>query len=63
MVSIPYLRGGDFFWTCVKGNIIEGKDQYESIVIRGFDYKLSKEEYGGGVQYGLDEYPYFKHQI
>ena len=30
-VSVPHAKGGRIVWTCVKGNIIKGKEQYEAI--------------------------------
>ena len=49
MVSGPNPKGGNLVWTCVKDNIIEEKDQYEAIGLRGFDYKLFEEEEGGVI--------------
>ena len=49
------------FWTCVKDHIIDGKDDYKDIGLRGFDYKSFEEEEGGGTREGLDGYPYLKH--
>ena len=50
----------------MKDNIIEEKEDRESIGIRGFYYKLfEEEEVGGvvGVWEVLDGYPYLKHII
>ena len=57
-VSVTYPKGGNILWACVKDNIIKEKDQYKSIGLRGFDYKLFEEEDGGGVIEGLDRYTY-----
>ena len=40
LVSFPYPEGGDIVWTCVKDHIIDEKDQYKVIGIRGFHCKL-----------------------
>ena len=37
-VRSAYKRG-DIFWTCVKDDIIEEKEDYEYIELRGFGYK------------------------
>ena len=47
-MSFPHPKGGNIFWTCVKGNIIEENEDYKSIGLRGFNYKLFYEEEGGG---------------
>ena len=44
-MSVPHPKGG----ICVKDNIIEERDQYEDIGLRGFDYKLFDKEEGGGI--------------
>ena len=54
MMSIPHPKGGGIVWTCTKDHIIDEKDQYKSIGIIGFDYKLFEEEEGGGTREGLD---------
>ena len=47
----------------MNNHIINEKKQYVSIGLHGFDYKLFEGEDGGGVQYGVDGYPYLKHLI
>ena len=49
LVSVPHPKGGNIVWTCVKDNIIEENYQYKAIGLRGTDYKLFKEEEGGGI--------------
>ena len=44
----------------MKDHIIEEKEQYEAIGIRGFDCKLFEEEEGMGTKEGLYGYPYLK---
>ena len=39
-VSVPHPKGGDIVWTCVKDHIIDEKEDYKSIGLRGFDYTL-----------------------
>ena len=39
-VSVPHQKEGNIVCTCVKNNIINEKEQYEAIGLRGFDYKL-----------------------
>ena len=51
------------FWTCVKDHIIDGKDDYKDIGLRGFDYKSFEEDQGGGNREGLDGYSYLKHLV
>ena len=62
-VSVPHPKGGAIVWTCVKDHIIDEKEDYKDIGLRGFDYKLFEEEEGGGTREGLYGYPYFKHII
>ena len=58
----PYTpKGGGAVWTCVNNHIINEKEKYESIGIRGFYYTLFEEEKGGGTREGLYGYPYLKH--
>ena len=52
-MSVPHLKGGDMFWTCMKDNIIDEKEYYEAIGLNGFDYKLFEEEEGGGDLIGI----------
>ena len=35
-------------WTCVKNHVIDKKEDYKYIGLRGFDSKLFEEEEGGG---------------
>ena len=62
-MSVPHLKGGTSFWTCVKDYIIDEKEDYKDIGLRGFDYKLFEEEEGRGTREVLDGYPYLKHLI
>ena len=45
----------------MKDNIINYKEQYEAIGLRGFDYKLFEGEEGDGIREGLDGYTSLKH--
>ena len=63
LVSVPHPKGGKIVWTCVKDHVIEEKDDYKEIGLRGFDYSLFEEKEGGGKRYGLDRYPCLKHLI
>ena len=47
----------------MKDHIIDEKEDYTDIGLRGFDYKSFEEEEGGGTRKGLDGYPYLKHLI
>ena len=49
-MSVLHPKGGGIAWNCLEGNIIDKKEDYKAIEIRGFDYKLFEEEEGGGVQ-------------
>ena len=49
-MSVPHPKGGKIVWTCVKNNIVEEKEDYKTIELRGFYYKSFKEEEGGGVK-------------
>ena len=62
-MSIPHPKGKNIVWTCVKDNIINEKEEYKAIGLRGFDYRLFEEEEGGGTRQGLDGCPYLKHLI
>ena len=44
-------------------HIINEKDQYKAIGLRGFDYNSFEEEEGGRNRERLDGYPYLKHLI
>ena len=50
MVSVPHPKGGEFVWTCVKDHIIDKKEDYKDIELRGFNYSLFEEKEGGGKQ-------------
>ena len=43
MVSVTHPKGGKIVWTCVKDHIIDKKEDYKEIGLRGFDYKLFEE--------------------
>ena len=60
-VSVPYPKGGTIVWTCVKDHIIDEKEDYKEIGLRGFDYSLFEEKKGRGKRERLDGYPYLKH--
>ena len=48
-MSVTHKKGGNIVWTCAKDNIIEEKEDYEAIGLRGLNYKLFEEEEGGEV--------------
>ena len=62
-VSVPHPKGGGIVWTCTKDHIIDEKEEYKEIGLRGFNYSLFEEKEGGGKREGLDGYPYLKHLI
>ena len=62
-MSVPHPKGGAIVWTCVKDHIIDEKEDYKDIGLRGSDYKLFEEEEGGGTRKVLDSYPYLRHLI
>ena len=39
LVSVPHLKVGNIVWNFVKEHIIDEKEQYKYIGLRGFDYK------------------------
>ena len=47
----------------MKDRIINEKEDYKYIGLRGFYCKLFEEEEGGGTREGLDGNPYLKHLI
>ena len=47
----------------MKDHIIDEKEQYEAIGLRGFDYKLLEEEEVGVTREVLGGCPYLKHLI
>ena len=62
-MSVPHPKGGVIVWTCVKDRIINEKEDYKYIGLRGFYCKLFEEEEGGGTREGLDRNPYLGHLI
>ena len=38
-VSVPHPKGGTIVWTCVKYHVIDEKEDYKEISIRGFNYR------------------------
>ena len=52
-VFIPHPKGENIVWTCLKDHIIDEKDQYKYIGLRGFGYTLFEEEEVGGTREGL----------
>ena len=47
MVVLHPKGGGDWvIFTCVKDDVFEVKEEYKSIGLQGFDYKLFDEEEG-----------------
>ena len=62
-MSVTHPKGGGIVWTCVKDHIIDEKEKYEYIGLRGLDCTIFDEEDDGGAREGLDSYPYFKHLI
>ena len=50
--SVPHPKGGEMFWTCVKDHVIEEKEVYKEIRLRGFDYSLFEEKGGQGEMRG-----------
>ena len=62
-VPVPHTEGGGIVWTCVKDRIIDEKQQYEAIGLRGFYYKLFEEEEAGGNRERLEGCPYLEHLI
>ena len=53
MVSVPHPKCGKIVWTCVKDHVIEEKEDYKEIGLRGLDYRLFEEKEGGGKREGL----------
>ena len=47
----------------MKGRIIDEKEDYKDIGLRGFDYKLFEEEDGRGTREVLYGFSYLKHLI
>ena len=47
-MSVPHTKGGEIVWTCVKDHIIDEKEYYKDIGLRGFIINyLSKRGVGG----------------
>ena len=46
-MSVPHPKGRAIVWTCVKDRIINEKEDYKDIGIRGYDYFLRKRRVGG----------------
>ena len=63
LVSVPHPKGGNIVCTCVKDNIIQERDNYETIGLSGFCYKLFEEEELGWFQDRLDGYTDLEHPI
>ena len=43
LVSVPHPKGGAIVWTFVKDHIIDEKEYYKDIGLRGFDHKVFEE--------------------
>ena len=43
-MSVPHPKGGTIVWDCVKDHIVDEKEDYKYIGLRGFDYKLFGED-------------------
>ena len=39
-VSVPHSKGGIIVWNFAKYHIVDGKEDYKDIGLRGFGYKL-----------------------
>ena len=65
MVSVPHPKCGTIVWTCVKEQVIDEKEDYKEIGLRGFDYSLFVEKKGGGEMRGTRRVPISEtsHQI
>ena len=44
LVSIQHPKGGNIVRTCVKDHIIDEKEDYKDIGLRGFGYNFFEEE-------------------
>ena len=60
-MSVPHQIGGNIVCSSVNHHITKENEQYETIVLCGFDYKLFEGEEGEETREGLDGYPYFNH--
>ena len=49
-MSVPHPKMGAIVWTCVKDHIIDEKEDYKYIGLRGFYYKLFEEEESGDTR-------------
>ena len=47
----------------MKDHVIDEKEEYKEIGLRGLDYSLFEEKKGRDKQEGLDGFPYLKHLI
>ena len=63
MVSVPHTKLGKIVWTCVKDHVIDEKEDYKYIGLRGFDYSLFDGKEGGCKREVLYGYPYLKQII
>ena len=50
---MPHPKGEKIILTCMKDHVIEKKEDYKDIRLRGFDYSLYEENGGGGEREGL----------
>ena len=57
LVSVPHTKGGTIVWTCVKDHVIDEKEDYKEIGLRGFNYSLFEEKEGGGETRGTRRVP------
>ena len=62
-MTVPNPKEGECFGFFSTDHIVNEKDQYKVIILRGFDYKLFEEEEGGVTREGKYGYPYVKHII
>ena len=44
LVSVPHTKLGTIVWTCVKDHVIDKKEDYKEIGLRGFDYSSHGEK-------------------
>ena len=44
LVSVPHTKWGTIVLTCVKDHVIDKKEDYKEIGLRGFDYSLFEEK-------------------
>ena len=60
---MPHPKVGTIVWTCVKDHVIEEKEDYKEIGLRGFNCSIFEKKEGGGKREGLDGSPYLKYLI